>query len=792
MSVECIPLGDDDQVPGDDILPKPAEEGDGYAQSSCSSPPRLSTLGFPVQVSEEEAATTNMRVLNCENYEDKKLFFIPKEQPVDLLFFRMIFARLRDQNGLLKNSADLDANIPVGAFHRAFERLFFVLGDDSGFDSWNFVQNSAGYVGWAEFCYVFQRKSVIFTLSWFERIFLTFDDPETCFLANFISSLVLVTIFVSSLCFILSTVPEFQVYPSDGSMPKAAEAFGTIEDVCLWLFTVEYVIRLGTCWAVRTEYFDKVKLLEIICGYEAIPVVSAPWRVLKFMREPSNLVDLAAILPGIFGKVFTSSTGGGFVVLRLIRLTRILRAFKSPKLRTPVTVIARTVTQSTKALYVLAFNLLLGIVISGSLIYLAEGGEWDPATRSFRRSISRSYNSTSDSWDDVMAESPFVSIPHSFWWAVVTATTVGYGDQVPVSSAGYAVAVITILFSLVMLALPVGIIGGNFSQVWHDHEEERRMEVKALERERGYMAAAVLANNPLALSCMMLVSIWNERLPEEGSLRPGRSQSWEDIPLMTDAAEFMGEALVQLELNPDKSVFRKMRLPLKRRAEIPRRRITGSIYLQYEWEPQPREHHPYEWMPSKNSKATQATMFSTFAARHEAPKGQLKVVLLSAEGLLNLNWSSQSSASNPYAMVLCYPSHPPAGEGLQPVGWRMPTALNTCNPTWNASHCFTYSWSTVPYTLSQGLCRSMSPRRDASEGGSEALARSAATANARLERALALLNDLATDMRQVKDEVRSLSTRVDKLAPVPVQMPLTVLPPGWLTETRDPSTEAWA
>jgi hypothetical protein len=206
-------------------------------------------------------------------------------------------------------------------------------------------------------------------------------------------------------------------------------------------------------------------------------------------------------------------SGKGFVVLRLIRLTRV---FKAPALRESALVIARTVRKSTKAFYVLAFNLGLGIVIFGSLMYLAEIGKWDPVDRTYQRYEGRAWNATSARWEDSRAESPFQSIPHAFWWAIVTASTVGYGDKFPTTTLGYIIAVATMMFSLVILALPVGVIGGNFGTVWKEVEGEKKAFVEGKQMEEATIKASFQRFAPHEhMSKLMLIDVWFDRFPAQ-------------------------------------------------------------------------------------------------------------------------------------------------------------------------------------------------------------------------------------------------------------------------------------
>ena len=76
--------------------------------------------------------------------------------------------------------------------------------------------------------------------------------------------------------------------------------------------------------------------------------------------------------------------------------------------------------------------------------------------------------------------SPFYSIPRSLWWVVVTITTVGYGDYYPTSIAGKVVGVFTMLFGVLLLALPVTIIGSEFTIEYEQSQKEGHSKLFAL------------------------------------------------------------------------------------------------------------------------------------------------------------------------------------------------------------------------------------------------------------------------------------------------------------------------
>merc|ERR1719321_2253620 len=95
--------------------------------------------------------------------------------------------------------------------------------------------------------------------------------------------------------------------------------------------------------------------------------------------------------------------------------------------------------RSMQAISLLMAAVFLGMILSSSMIYFAE--------REFNKEF-------------------FPSIPGSFWWALVTMTTVGYGDRYPKSYEGKLVASVTMIFGILLIALPMAIVGNKFQEVY--------------------------------------------------------------------------------------------------------------------------------------------------------------------------------------------------------------------------------------------------------------------------------------------------------------------------------------
>jgi voltage-gated potassium channel len=192
--------------------------------------------------------------------------------------------------------------------------------------------------------------------------------------------------------------------------------FGAIEAVSLVVFTIEYLLRI---W-IAPEH----------APYHHLPA----WRArLRFMISAEGIVDHLAVLPFWLAIFFQAD-------LRFLTVFRFIRFLKLARHSAAMRSLLNAIYSERRALLGGIVILVGTMMIAASIMHLAE----------------------KDAQPD-----KFGTIPDAMWWAIVTLGTVGYGDVVPVTQFGKLVAGVTILFGLMMVALPVGIISTAFANEIH-------------------------------------------------------------------------------------------------------------------------------------------------------------------------------------------------------------------------------------------------------------------------------------------------------------------------------------
>ena len=250
--------------------------------------------------------------------------------------------------------------------------------------------------------------------------------------------------------------------------PQELRIFILAETVCIYCFTVDYLLRVGTVASVGVERWngDPEKIKS--CGS----------KIYNYSTGWLNCVDLVAIMP--FWIEVAVGTGVPLGFLRVLRLARVFRIFKLGKYNEGMSLFARTLHASIPALSLLCFFVLIGVVLFGSIIFFVEGGTYTVDASVCPESLGYAcYVRPNGYSGEDMEQSPFVSIPYSFYWVMVTMTTVGYGDQFPQTGLGKFITICCMLCGILTLALPITVLGSNFTaeyEALHGEEEDKEAE----------------------------------------------------------------------------------------------------------------------------------------------------------------------------------------------------------------------------------------------------------------------------------------------------------------------------
>ncbi|KAJ7415052.1 Potassium voltage-gated channel subfamily G member 2 [Willisornis vidua] len=183
-----------------------------------------------------------------------------------------------------------------------------------------------------------------------------------------------------------------------------------------------------------------------------------------FLKTPLNIIDILAILPFYISLIVdmvstknSSKPGGGAgnkylervgLVLRFLRALRILYVMRLARHSLGLQTLGLTVRRCSREFGLLLLFLCVAMALFSPLVYLAES--------------------------ELGAKQEFTSVPTSYWWAVISMTTVGYGDMVPRSIPGQVVALSSILSGILLMAFPVTSIFHTFSRSYSELKEQQQ------------------------------------------------------------------------------------------------------------------------------------------------------------------------------------------------------------------------------------------------------------------------------------------------------------------------------
>ncbi|OWZ05921.1 Voltage-gated Ion Channel [Phytophthora megakarya] len=279
------------------------------------------------------------------------------------------------------------------------------------------------------------------------KLWVFFEDPQSSTPAYYFSLSIYAFIVLSTFVFIAETEAVFD---------PAMDVLITLEAVCAGVFSFELVGRF------------------LVCPSKLV-----------FLRDYSNWVDFVAVFPFYMENLMAVDNAGSFGAIRIVRLTRVARVLKMSRYSSAIQVFTQAISISIKPLTMLIFLMSIAMIIFSSAIYFAEytpdgcraggwmgacdvdsSGDVNSTDVSYSVSVAAAVASVSSNKACVCVDpNPYQGIATSFWWCIVTMSTVGYGDMTPVTWTGKVVGCCTVLTGMLVLALPITVIGTNFQKV---------------------------------------------------------------------------------------------------------------------------------------------------------------------------------------------------------------------------------------------------------------------------------------------------------------------------------------
>jgi len=330
-------------------------------------------------------------------------------------------------------------NIPVHVFIN--ELIFFDVGDDV-------ILKLQLDNGLKEI-----QKDVSEPDNWLLKVVWQFlENPQSSRSAKYFAFTSVIIIVISLVLFIIETLPEFgpktitQIVNGVSSEIKVPSKHDTpifyVNTAVIVWFTVEFILRFISC----------------------------PSK-LKFFIEISSIIDFLSILPYYIQVVLAAQGDSGGESFAMLRIIRVLRVFKLARHSRGLQILGNTLKASFNELMMLAFFLFVMILIFSSCAYYAEYKEKD---------------------------TKFKSIPASFWWAIVTMTTVGYGDMYPKTFWGQIIGSMAVVCGVLTIALPVPVVVSNFEYFYTKERNRKKTEDARKEQDRAEKEAANVNSGQLS------------------------------------------------------------------------------------------------------------------------------------------------------------------------------------------------------------------------------------------------------------------------------------------------------
>lgn len=225
-----------------------------------------------------------------------------------------------------------------------------------------------------------------------------------------------------------------------GTTSKSGRNFDLLLLVLIVLSVLVVLLDSVPAWAEKYSelFFYAEWVFTVIFTLEYLLRVFVSPKPLKYMTSWWGLIDLISILP-TFISIFLAPGYTSFRAIRALRLLRIFRIMKLNRFTSESQALAHSLKASYYKIMVFFFFVFMMMILAGTIMYVIEGGK-----------------------------NGFDSIPASIYWAIVTTTTVGYGDITPSTDLGKMLASLMMITGYVIIAVPTGLISVEMSRYKDD------------------------------------------------------------------------------------------------------------------------------------------------------------------------------------------------------------------------------------------------------------------------------------------------------------------------------------
>lgn len=279
----------------------------------------------------------------------------------------------------------------------------------------------------------------------------------------------------------LKTAPDCAIKPCLGE-PNGAFVFDAIQIVTMFIFMVDYLFKVFACGFVRHELMNRWDIVAMGTGRSKFDKPTTFMsRFFYFILSPLGLAEAAAVWPSFFRWVLVGLQDSTFQntlifdFFRSLRILTLLKVLKLTNLKDITYILARAMAECVSALFVLYFVLGMIVLFLCILACIPESGQWYQRGAIVPGGLISlgAYYRPSYLNPTIYEQTPFYSIPASYWWAMMNIA--GYGDMVPTNPWGRLIGLLIALVGLAIISLPIAVISEAFGGEYERFHGIKRM-----------------------------------------------------------------------------------------------------------------------------------------------------------------------------------------------------------------------------------------------------------------------------------------------------------------------------